>query len=395
MNTLISKEPEPTKKRLSLLGAILGVIVLLVGILLGVVEFYFSNKLLTTAKVTFPTVDVTKVTAHAVTLTRVHETEQDGTFGISWDRGQQAAIVGTIISKDQSTVTRQVIQTTAPLAANTVVTFSRDVFLNTALRDTLGLQFQNVQVPSSLGPLPALFVPGSSDTWALLVHAQNEKLDSGLRFFPPLTRLGLPVLEASYRNDENTPASSDHLSHLGDSEWEDLEAAAKYAMDHGAHHLVLYGWSMGGSIVAAFMHRSTYADRVRALVLDAPVLDWRSTLNSQAEKRHLPTIATLPVEIVTTLRTGINFDTLDQLDQAQSNTPVLLFHGTGDTSTPVAVSEAFARKHANIVTFCPVDNAEHIEAWNHDPQWYEAEVSSFLTSRLHLSTAVPKVTGGS
>lgn len=387
MNPFIFKESMPTKKRSGKIRGlmILSVILLLVVIILGVVGFNFSNQLLTTATVTFPTVNATNVTAHSVTLTRIHETEQHGTFGISWDGAQQAAIVGDILSEDQSTVTRQLVQTTAPLVNNTVVVFSRDVFLNTALINTLGLKFQNVNVPSPLGQFPALLVSGTSDTWALLVHGQNEKLDSGLRFFQPLAKLGLSVLEASYRNDENSPASSDNLSHLGDSEWQDLEAAARYTMDHGAHHLVLYGWSMGGAIVEEFMHRSAYASSVLALVLDSPVLDWRSTLKFQAGRMNLPNIASLLVEIVATLRTGLSFDNLDQLDQVQSNTPVLLFHGTGDTSTPIAVSKKFAQKNADTVTFHSVDNAEHVEAWNHSPQLYESEVSSFLISKLHLS----------
>jgi uncharacterized protein len=250
---------------------------------------------------------------------------------------------------------------------------------------TPGLKSTMLQITGPLGQLPALYVPGTLDTWALLIHGRNDSLESGIYFFPALAQLGLPILETAYRNDVGAPPSPDGLLHLGDSEWQDVEASARYAIEHGAHHLVLYGWSMGGSIAEEFMHRSAYAHKVQALVLDAPVLDWRSTLNFQAAHHHLPAAFANVVELMCTLRAGINFNTLDQLDQTQSHTPILLFHGTSDTSTPIAVSDAFAKAHAHRVTYYRVQGAEHVQSWNIDPQLYENRVSAFLTYALHIT----------
>src|SRR5438270_1879053 len=92
--------------------------------------------------------------------------------------------------------------------------------------------------------------------------------------FSTLANLGLPVLDLSYRNDVGSPASPDHLYHLGASEWQDVDAGLRYARAHGARHFVLYGFSMGGSIAESFLHHSRLARRVRAVVLDSPALDW-------------------------------------------------------------------------------------------------------------------------
>lgn len=388
MNTLITAPPvRVTVPRKRSLLSPQGIIVTLLSLVLlaviacGGIGYYFANVLLLPTHTVFYDLEATNVSAQMVTLPHTHDTEQPGTFGIAWSNG--AAIVGKILSENQDTVTRQFLQTTSPLASHTMVFWNREVYLN-SLRDILGLQISTVQVTTPLGQMPAWYVPGKLDTWGILVHGRGDTPDSSLRFIQPLKKLGLPVLAISYRNDSSAPASPDGYYHLGDTEWQDVEAGVKYALDHGAHHLVLYGWSMGGAIVEAFEHRSQYAGRIQALILDAPVLDWRATLNFQAASRYLPDVVANTAEYFATQRAGVNFDTLDQLKQSQSQTPILLFHGTNDTTTPISISDTFAREHADIVTYDRVDSADHVQSWNLDPRWYDSQVASYLIRVLHL-----------
>jgi pimeloyl-ACP methyl ester carboxylesterase len=75
-------------------------------------------------------------------------------------------------------------------------------------------------------------------------------------------------------------------------------------------------------------------------------------LDLAAEARGLPEFVTDVAMVVSELRAGISFDALDQVARAAELTvPVLLIHGTEDSTVPIATSEAFARARPDLVTF--------------------------------------------
>lgn len=94
-------------------------------------------------------------------------------------------------------------------------------------------------MPGPLGPLPAWQLAGTRPTWVLLVHGRGGAREDWLAMLPALVRAGFPVLDLSYRNDVGAPASPDGYSHLGDTEWRDVEAGVRYARAEGAADVVL------------------------------------------------------------------------------------------------------------------------------------------------------------
>jgi len=253
----------------------------------------------------------------------------------------------------------------------------------------LGLPYRSIRYSDPLGPMPAWLIPAAGSTWVISVHGLDSSRAEALRALPVLHNLGLPDMDIGYRNDAGAPSSPDHLYHLGASEWLDLQAAARYALSHGAHSLVLYGYSMGGNIVESFMAHSALATKVRAIVLDAPALDWYQILELAAEQRDLPGVFSAVVERVVACRIGLSsLDPIDHLvTQLRSVPPTLLFQGTADSLVPPRSNLEFARKYPRSVTIELFSGANHVQSWNVNPGRYDRVLSRFLRTHLGCSTA--------
>jgi pimeloyl-ACP methyl ester carboxylesterase len=76
----------------------------------------------------------------------------------------------------------------------------------------------------------------------------------------------------------------------GLTEWQDLAAAAQYALGHGARRLLLVGYSMGGAIVISFLERSPLAGRVAGVVVDSPMTDFGRAVDHGASRQTLPLV---------------------------------------------------------------------------------------------------------
>ncbi len=313
-----------------------------------------------------------------IVLARNEESERPGIYGLEWSGGH--AIAGAIVGENGETVTRRLRSARGYLAPGMDVGIESDVYVGDP-RQALGLPYEDVDVPDELGPMPAWLVPARSRTWAIVVHGINGTPQEGLRLVPTLRRAGLPTMLTRYREDLGAPPSPDGFHHMGLTEWRDLQAAARYALAHGARRLILAGYSMGGAIVAQFMQKSRFADRVAGLVLDAPALDWKRVLEFNATRMGFPDFAAVPVELAIGARIDADWDSLDALAHAEDfRLPILLFHGEDDKVVPIATSDDFAAELPHWVTYYRLPEAGHTQSWNVDPRLYERRLAAFLAS---------------
>jgi hypothetical protein len=364
----------------ALLLAVLGVAAL--------VSWHFSSVALVPDHSEWPLeTRVEAVEPGRIVLSRDDHSGQHGVYGLDWQAGH--AIVGKILAENEDTITRRLEDVRGYLMPKIKVGLDSHVYAGDP-SENLGLPFRSVGVPDPLGPMPAWLIPaahgtrlGAGRTWAIVVHGHNDNRQNDLRIATTLRKAGLTSLLISYRNDLGAPSSPDGLYHFGETEWEDLAAAIHYALAQGAHRVVLIGYSMGGALIAQLMERSPLAGRVAAVALDAPVLDWRSVLEFNAEQMGLPGFLSLPVQWTIDARVDPNWDNLNALDHAEDfHLPILLFHTAEDDLVPISTSEAFANALPHWVTYYRIPIGGHTEAWNVNPTLYDGRLKRFLEQSL-------------
>jgi pimeloyl-ACP methyl ester carboxylesterase len=255
-----------------------------------------------------------------------------------------------------------------------------------------GLDLVEISVPGPLGAYPAWFGSpsgdSSSDTWAIVVHGNSLSPADGLRMVPIFTQMGHPTMVSTYRNDPGAPPDPSGKLRYGLTEWEDLEAMVRYSLEQGSDGVILDGYSMGAAVVMAFLQRSGLADEVRGVVFDAPMLDFSETVDDNASREEvapgvpLPSSLTSVAKWMAERRAGVDWTELDYLAETRAYEGVrfLVFHGTADTTVPIATSREFERLLPEQVELIEVDGAEHIESWNLDPTEYARRVQSFVRS---------------
>ncbi len=367
------------------LGIVAAVLVVLLVAGALVVAWYFAGVAVAVTHGVDRPLTASPAAAGAVRLSDGTDAGLDGTYGLDFDGGYGR--LGPVATRGADGVVRAFTAGHGTLAPGTparVDTYGYDGDPRTAL----GLDYQDVAVHDALGDFPAWYVPGSGPTWFVDVHGHDGARGESLRYLTALHRAGMPVLVPTYRNDVGAPASPDGIDHLGLTEWQDVNAAVHWALDHGARDVVLGGWSMGGAVVLQVADRSDVKDRIRALVLDSPVVDWRNVLEHQADDRGLPRAETALAVWTAERRFGLDFGRLDWVARAKDLAlPTLLIHSDVDGYVPDGPSKALAAARPDLVTLDLVPGAGHTQGWNTDPAAYEQRLTAWLAAHGATPTA--------
>lgn len=312
---------------------------------------------------------------------------EEGIRGVSWPGGYGQ--VGAI----ESLLDDEVVRAYRPIDGTPAVGEMLDIEGRAFPGDPLaahGLAFETISYQSDLGPMPAWYVPGDSDAWVILVHGKGAPMNDTLRVFPVLADAGYHILSIAYRNDPIAPEDPSGEYGYGATEWRDVEGAVAYAVEHGAGRVALFGYSMGGGIIASFMSSSSSAGVVDGIVFDAPMLDFSRTVDLGAANTSLPLVG-LPVpqsltnvaKLLAGWRFDIDWGALDYMDEvAGLDIPMLVLHGDDDETVPIETSRELAEKAAGDVRLEEFADTGHIESWNTDPDRYEGLVREFLTGVL-------------
>jgi pimeloyl-ACP methyl ester carboxylesterase len=317
------------------------------------------------------------------------QTGQAGRYGAFLPGGGLIRF-GTDVVATGSGVTRSVSAPSDALAGVEYVSWTGVEFATPA---DAGLDGVDISIESENGPIPAWVIgDGTSATWALHIHGLGSTRAGTLRGVQVASELGLTSIVSAYRNSAEGPGVGSRRSTLGIDESRDVERAMKYASDHGAKRIVLFGWSMGANIALRLAHQSPWRHRIIAIVAESPVLDWRATLKENLTGYGLPAwtaslaypwLSLPPLARRIGLDHGIDLDALDWTAHGRIHTPTLIMQGRDDRSTPWQLAERVADRSRQV--HVELFEADHTMTWNSDPDRWRSVVKDWLTPRLDQS----------
>lgn len=333
--------------------------------------------------------------AQTIELTRTRDTELPGRYGLFTSGTYGYVKLGAVLSADATTVRRKLLTQIEPGSrVDRSAGFSGWYY---STPSELHLPWQNVLIGSPAGPCPAWLFPGESSTWVVQVHGRGVTRAECLRAVPVLHAAGFPNLVVSYRNDGEAPRSRSGSYALGAAEWRDVDAAVSYALRHGAERVILMGWSMGGAVSLQTALNSGNRDRIAGLILESPVIDWRSVLRFQARaagmRAPLPDLAMSALSVPLTARlsgaeNAISFDSLDIVARADElKVPILILHSDDDGFVPADASHALQQARPDLVTMPAFSGARHTKIWNYDQIGWSDAITGWLAAQGFSASA--------
>lgn len=383
------EHPDPVAGRI-VAGAVLGLGALAAAatIAAGVVTVFFARTVVTPPTKRAEDVEILANDDATITFSATLDSLTPGRYSLWFDRDSGHARVGEILEHTADTVTRQLIGVDfGDLDRARRGRFSGWFHLSPA---ELGHPFAEVAIDTELGAAPAWLIPAaaSTDRWVIGVHGRAVRRQETLRAVPVFHEAGYNSLLVSYRNDGDAPSTPDNRYSLGDTEWRDVDAAIRYALDNGAREIVLMGWSMGGATVLQAVTRSPLAHVVRGIVLESPVVDWVSALRFQGTLNKLPQpldrgvlglLSQRWAGFLTGQATPIDLRRLDFVTRAgELRLPILLLHSADDGYIPAGASRALAAARPDIVTYEEFATARHTKLWNYEADRWNAAIRSWL-----------------
>lgn len=327
--------------------------------------------------------------AQTIELTRTPDTELPGRYGLFTSGTHGYVKLGAVLGADATTVRRKLLTQIEPGSqVDRSAAFSGWYY---STPSELHLPWENVLIGSPAGPCPAWLFPAESTTWVIQIHGRGVTRAECLRAVPVLHAAGFPNLVVSYRNDGEAPRSRSGAYALGAHEWRDVDAAISFARRRGAERVILMGWSMGGAVALQTAVNSGNRDRIAGLILESPVVDWRSVLRFQAREAGmhapLPDLAMSALSLPLTARLSgadgaIPFDSLDMVARADElSVPILILHSDDDGFVPADASHALQAARPDLVTMPAFSVARHTKLWNYDEAGWSAAITDWLAEQ--------------
>lgn len=327
-----------------------------------------------------------------IVLDRDLRTEAHGDYCLLLEDGSMVKLSSVVEDRGPRLVGREVVgMLSAGVGTGTHASWSGVYFSSP---QDAGLELTEVEIVTDVGPAPAWLILGedrASGTWAIHIHGLGSPRAGTLRGVQVAVEAGLTSLVVSYRNDGEGPMVGTGRSELGAAEVSDVRAAIRFALQNGAHRVVLFGWSMGAAIALQLADEAECGMPVAGLVLESPVLDWAATVATNCARAGLPAWSgrlALPwlgfplLSRAIGLQHAIRLPAYNWISRAaQLAVPTLILHGRGDTSSPFELSASLRGLRPDMVEL-EIFDADHTMSWNIDCERWRAAVTFWLEKQL-------------
>jgi len=326
----------------------------------------------------------------AVVLDRNQSTVATGVYNLWLENGGWVRL-GPVVGEDTGTVTR-LVESTEPagaLAAGQRASWSGIYYRDPA---DAGLDAEDVIVETPVGPAPAWLIRptgNATSAWAIHIHGLASPRAGTLRGVKVAADAGLVSLVVTYRNDSEGPTVGSGRSTLGATETDDVRAAVRYAIAHGAERIVLFGWSMGGAIALQVAADHEFDGVIDRLILDSPVIDWYATVAANCGRAGLlpqagvlswPWLQWRQFARLVGLPSAIPLGRFNWIARAKElSVPTLILHGIEDTSSPPQAVRRLAQLSPDVVQL-ETFTANHTLGWNSGPELWMGLVSTWLVT---------------
>lgn len=215
----------------------------------------------------------------------------------------------------------------------------------------------------------------------VLVHGLWSSRDDMASLGRDLHQLGYNVLMFDLRGHGQSDSSR---VYMGRHERNDIRAVLDWAERAGFEpdRIGWVGYSMGASTLLMEAARNA---RIRVAVIDSPYGNLPELLDSQLTRySNLPSLFNPGILLAARLAFGVRTDDLVPIRFARAwgDRPILLIHGSADTTVPIAQARQMAQSLGPSCMPVYVHGVEHNQAYLQKPEDYVALLDSFF--EIHL-----------
>jgi alpha-beta hydrolase superfamily lysophospholipase len=229
-----------------------------------------------------------------------------------------------------------------------------------------------------------------SSKWVIHVHGRKAAMGETLRNFKLFSELGYSQLTISHETDLKPFGLGSHQSHLGLTEWKQIQLAVDFAKEQGAKDVVLFGWSLGGMFIGQYL-RKTDDSTIRGAIFDSPMFNVRNTLRVQAQMSGYS--SQFADEVCELMRNSkllkflgypaIEVDSLSlSKNSLESDLPMLVMYSSNDGYISWEDSPKFCELNSSALAV-EFPGARHCRLQNSSPERYDQAIRDFI-SKLEI-----------